>query len=258
MVDMLLNEMSVRYGALAKPAVAGVSLKLAQGSRIGLVGETGSGKTTTALAIAGLLPEYALLEGQVTVGDCELTSANSETLRNYRVNTVGYVPQNAQSALNPVRTVAFSFRERARGRGERKRPEIYAQAHELLRSVGFSDPDRILRAYPHQLSGGMRQRVLIAIALYGSPPIIIADEPTSGLDVSIQAGIIKLISELNRRQSLVIITHDLSVAGLLCDEICVMYRGSVVEIGPTSQILSNPNHDYTRQLVSAAAVSRDE
>ncbi len=254
MVNIVLDEMSVSYGATAKASVAGVSLTLAQGSRIGLVGETGSGKSTTALAIAGLLPEYAVLRGGVTVGDCDLTTASPEELRKYRVSTVGYVPQNAQSALNPVRRVSFSFRERARGLDERNKSEVLTQARSLLQSVGFADTERILRAYPHQLSGGMRQRVLIAIALFGTPPILVADEPTSGLDVSIQAGIIKLISELDRSQSLVIITHDLGVAGLLCDEICVMYRGKVVEVGPTEQILSSPGHEYTRQLVTAAAM----
>lgn len=255
MVDILFDDVSVYYGDTSNPpAISGVSFDVPQGSRIGLVGETGSGKTTTALAIAGLLPLGASMTGSALVGDLDLVSADAERLRKYRVDVVGYVPQNAQSALNPVRNVAFSFRERARGQGGMSRAELLAHSRELLSSVEFPDPDRILRSYPHQLSGGMRQRVLIALALFGEPSIVVADEPTSGLDVSIQAGIIRLISGLSAAQSLVLITHDLTVAGLLCDTICVMYRGSVVEVGDVRQVLLSPQHEYTRKLIAASQV----
>ena len=236
-------------------AVDGVSLEVPAGEAIGLVGESGSGKSMTLRAIMGVLPpEARVTAGQVILDGVDLTQLGNAELNKIRGPKIAMIFQEPMSALNPVMRVGAQIAEGPLvhlGVGRRKAAE---RALELMRRVGIPDPERRFRAYPHEFSGGMRQRVMIAIALACEPEIILCDEPTTALDVTIQDQILRLLAGLCRETgvSLVFVTHDLPVVAQICQQVAVMYGGRLVETGPVREVLSDPRHPYTLGLVRSA------
>ncbi|MCM2378698.1 dipeptide ABC transporter ATP-binding protein [Pseudomonas marginalis] len=255
LVDVRQLSVTYRSGGQVNQAVRTLSFAIAQGETVAIVGESGSGKSTLANAILSLLPDTAQISaGQLWVDGNDLTHASERQKRTLRGRTVGLVPQDPMVSLNPTLRVGQQIAEALILAKGKRYPAVDADIVELLQQVGIDKPVLRARQYPHELSGGMRQRVLIAIALAGNPRLIIADEPTSALDVTVQRKILdhlqRLVSE--RGISLLIITHDLGVAADRADRILVMQQGQVVEQGPPRQILNAPQHDYTRALIAAA------
>ncbi|WP_345710302.1 ABC transporter ATP-binding protein, partial [Kineococcus glutinatus] len=244
----------VRKGAPDVTAVDGVSFDVAAGEVLGLVGESGCGKSVTSLAVMGLLPRRsARVEGQVLFDGRDLLTLGERERRDLRGRDLGMVFQDPMTSLNPVVTVGTQVTEvlrRHEGLGRRAARE---QAAELLRRVGIPDPVRRLGEYPHQLSGGMRQRALIAIALACRPRLLIADEPTTALDVTIQAQVLDLLQQLVRESgtAMVLITHDLGVVAGLCDRVDVLYAGRVVESAARRDLFAAPRHRYTTGLLAS-------
>ena len=237
-------------------AVDGVSFDLEAGEVLGIVGESGSGKSVTSLSILGLVPQPP---GRIQPGSSirfkgeELVGASEARLRRIRGNDIAMIFQEPMTSLNPVYTVGDQIAESLRHhRGMGKR-EARARAVELLRLVGIADPAERAADYPHQLSGGMRQRVMIAIALACEPDVLIADEPTTALDVTIQAQILELLTELRERlgMAMILITHDLGVVAEVCDRVVVMYAGRIVEEASVERIFESPRHPYTEGLLQA-------
>jgi peptide/nickel transport system ATP-binding protein len=235
-------------------AVDGVSFTVAHGETVTIIGESGSGKSTTAMAVLRLLPPgLAVVSGRALVQGADLVADEAAAGR-ARGRSVSLIPQDPMTALSPVHTVGHQLRGTVRlRRPELDRDGVHARAVELLEQVRIPDPEKQLKAYPHQLSGGMMQRVLIATALAGDPALLVADEPTSALDVTVQAGVLDLLMELQERTGVAIlmITHDLGVARLVSDRIHVMRDGRFVESGEVEQIVDAPRTDYTRALLAA-------
>ncbi len=234
-------------------AVNSVSFQLKPGELLGVVGESGSGKSVTMMSLIGLLPSppAEVRRGQVLFGDMDLLKANDETLRAIRGARIGFVFQDPMTSLNPVFTVGFQLMEPLLKHMGLNRRQARKRAQELLELVGIPDAARRLKDYPHQFSGGMRQRVMIAIALACDPQVLIADEPTTALDVTIQAQILELIKELRQKLGMAIvwITHDLGVIAGIADRVIVMYGGQIVEHAPVRELFGNPQHPYTRALL---------
>ncbi|WEO78508.1 ABC transporter ATP-binding protein [Cryobacterium sp. SO2] len=237
------------------PAVRGVDLTLYAGQTLAIVGESGSGKTTTAQAIIDLLPGAGKVTGgQVLFEGRDLTKLNAKEIQAVRGNLIGYVPQDPMSNLNPVWNIGFQVEEAIKANGLAQGKEARARTIQVLQEAGLSDAADRLKQYPHQFSGGMRQRVLIGIGLSARPKLLIADEPTSALDVTVQRQILDHLGTLTRDYgtSVLFITHDLGLAAERAEQLVVMYKGRVVESGPSQEILANPQHPYTQRLVSAA------
>ena len=235
-------------------AVDHVSFQLAAGETLGLVGESGSGKSVTAFSILRLVqPPGRIVGGRVLFEGRDLLSLPESEMRQVRGARISLIFQEPMTALNPVMRVGDQIAEALTVHGLADAREARARAVELLDAVKIADPARRVRDYPHQLSGGMRQRVMIAIALACRPPLIIADEPTTALDVTIQAQVLELLRELKERfhLALLLITHDFGVIAEMADRVAVMYKGRIVETGPVRQILRQPAHDYTRALLAA-------
>jgi peptide/nickel transport system ATP-binding protein len=232
-------------------AVQGVTMSLDAGGRLGLVGESGCGKTTTALALMGLLPSNASASGRVLLDGEDLLAGGEETMLPHRWVDVAIVFQGAMNALNPVQTVGSQIVEALELHGQGRRGVARAQTGELLEAVGI--PASRGERYPHELSGGMRQRAAIAMALSCKPRVLIADEPTTALDVMVQAQILELLDALCRDfgLALLLVTHDLPVVAQLCDRAAVMYAGEIVESGPVDGLYHDPRHPYTRLLFAA-------
>ncbi|SHN29392.1 dipeptide ABC transporter ATP-binding protein [Actinacidiphila paucisporea] len=252
-VDDLAVDYRLRRGRLA--AVRGVSLSVAAGETVAVVGESGSGKSTTAHAVLGLLPEAARIGGgRITFDGRELTGLGERRRRALRGRDIALVPQDPGTALNPVWRVGRQVAEALTVHGLADRRSAPAAALRLLADAGVPDPERRAHQYPHELSGGLRQRVLIAIAIAARPRLIVADEPTSALDVIVQRQILDHFGELTRASGagVLLITHDLGVAAERADRIVVMAHGEVVEEGPAETVVSAPTHPYTRQLIAAA------
>jgi oligopeptide/dipeptide ABC transporter ATP-binding protein len=232
-------------------AVSGVSLTLAEGERFGLVGESGCGKTTAILALMGLLPPTASVAGEVRIDGQSILAGGEDSVRPHRWKDVAMVFQGAMNALNPVKRVGWQIAEPmayhgiAQGAGARRR------AGELLEMVGI--PAAAAERYPHEFSGGMRQRAAIAMALACQPKVLLADEPTTALDVMVQAQILELLSGLSDELglALILVTHDLPVVAQVCERAAVMYAGEIVESGPTDALYHQPRHPYTRLLFAA-------
>jgi len=235
-------------------AVDRVSFQVAPGETLGLVGESGSGKSVTAFSILRLVqPPGRIASGQVLFEGRDLLTLSESEMRRVRGARISLIFQEPMTALNPVMRVGDQIAEALTVHGLANGADARARAVELLDAVRISDPARRVRDYPHQLSGGMRQRVMIAIALACKPPLIIADEPTTALDVTIQAQVLELLRELKERfhLALLLITHDFGVIAEMADRVAVMYRGRLVETGAVRQILREPAHEYTRSLLAS-------
>ena len=260
-VDTLLRveDLVVAYESRHRrtQVVHGISFSVGAGEVVALVGESGSGKTTTAQAVIGLLAENGHLEGgRILLGGQDLTALNERAMRDLRGRRIGLVPQDPNNSLNPVKTIGDSLSEVLRIHRWGSREAIAQRVLELLERVGIDEPEHRVRQYPHELSGGMKQRVLIAAAIAMEPELIIADEPTSALDVTVQRRVLDLIDDLRRETgaSVLLVTHDLGVAQERADTIVVMRDGRIVEQGPTAEVAAHPRDAYTRTLLAEAAV----
>jgi peptide/nickel transport system ATP-binding protein len=239
-------------------AVDAVSFSIHRGETVTIIGESGSGKSTTAMGILRLLPEdLAVLSGTVLIDGVDVT-ADPKAIDKVRGRTLALIPQDPMTALSPVHSIGNQLSEAIRiaGAASKDPGAVRARAIRLLEQVHIPTPDQQLKKYPHQLSGGMLQRVLIAIALASEPQLLVADEPTSALDVTVQAGILDLLLELQEQRGIgiLMITHDLGVARLISDRIHVMKDGAFVESGEVQQIVDNPATEYTRKLLAAVPV----
>ena len=240
------------------PAVDGVSLSIERGGMLGLVGESGCGKSVTAMSILRLVAAPGRIEsGQILLAadgaPIDLATLPEPQLRRVRGARIGMIFQEPMTSLNPVFTIGDQVAEAVRLHRNASREAARARALEMLRLVRMADPERRLDEYPHQLSGGMRQRVMIAMALACDPDLVIADEPTTALDVTIQAQILELLADLRRRlgTAILLITHDLGVVAETCDEVAVMYAGRIVERAPARELFARPLHPYTIGLLEA-------
>ena len=235
-------------------AVNGISFGVSEGEIVGVVGETGCGKSATARAIIGLLRRPGrVTHGTIEFDGVEVLSLPPRALRGIRGSGLGFVPQNPFGSLNGTLRIERQFRNVFRAHGAASRDEIRSLSIKTLEDVGISDPERILRGYAHELSGGMAQRVAIALALSLDPKLLIADEPTTGLDLTIQRQILDLLHQLVtvRGRSMVLVSHDLGVVAQYCSRVLVMYAGVIVESGPVREVLKTPSHPYTRALLAA-------
>ena len=237
-------------------AVKGISFEIPPGARVGLIGESGSGKSVTALSLMGLLDEGARVSGSLCLDGEELLSLTDKQLAQLRGEKIGMIFQEPMTALDPTMRVGKQVAEvlALHQRGKRgKREEVI----KMLERVGLPDPEQSANAFPHQLSGGQRQRVMMAMALINAPQLLICDEPTTALDVTVQAKVLRLLDkELTRDGSACLfISHDLAVVNQICDYLLVMYQGQIVERGPLRQLLERPKHPYTRGLLATADIA---
>lgn len=235
------------------PIVRGLDLDVSRGEVVGIAGESGSGKSLTAQALLNIVPPGAQVSGSVTFNGRDLLALSERQWQEVRGNDIAMVFQDSASALHPMLPVGKQLTEHMLAHLRISRAEATRRAIELLEQVRLPHPDRALKAYPHQFSGGMRQRIAIASALACDPQVLIADEPTTALDVTVQAGILRLFRQLcaERDLAVIFITHDLGVLASLADRTYVLYSGLVMEHGPTSRILTRPRHPYTRALLEA-------
>ncbi|MCW2678530.1 MAG: oligopeptide/dipeptide transporter, ATPase subunit [Modestobacter sp.] len=253
---LMVRELSTTFRSSGREirAVRSVSFEVHPGRTLVLLGESGSGKSVTARALMRLHGPRAVIQGDVTLGEVDLLGVDDATMRGIRGARVALVPQDPSAALDPLRRVGGQITEVLRLHDVvPDKAAARTRAIELLGQVGIPDPERAFRSYPHELSGGMRQRVVIAMGISCDPEVIIADEPTTALDVTVQAQILDLFAELQRRldTALLMVTHDVGVAADIADEVAVMYAGSIVETGPAREVLERPRHPYTQALLAA-------
>jgi peptide/nickel transport system ATP-binding protein len=252
-VSTLVALRGLKVSFAGQPALRGIDLRVAPGEALGLVGESGCGKSVTWLAALGLLPAQARIEGSVTLGGEELIGAPASVLERVRGRRIAMIFQDPASSLNPVHRVGRQITEALALHRGLTGGAARAEAKRLLDLVGIPDAARRLDAYPHEFSGGQNQRVMIAMALAGQPEMLVADEPTTALDVTIQAQILDLLGSLRRdfNMALVLISHDLGVVAETCDRVAVMYAGRIVEEAPVARLFDHPAHPYTRGLLGA-------
>ena len=251
-IENLEVEFPLRTGTVT--AIRDVSFKLDRGERIGIVGESGAGKSITAFAILNLVSKPGYISGgRIMFEDCCLTEADESTVQNIRGNRISMIFQDPMMTLNPVLSIETQMVETILAHQSMSRAKAKEIAIEKLKAVQIPSPEKRLKQYPHELSGGMRQRIVIAIALLTGPQLIIADEPTTALDVTIQAEILELLLSLCRefRVGLILITHDLGVVSEVTQRTLVMYAGTVIEQGETAKVIRNPRHPYTWGLLRA-------
>lgn len=235
-------------------ALNGVSISLNEGEVLGVVGESGSGKSVTAYSLMGLTAHPGkLISGELNFNGHQVEKMSEKEMRKMRGNEVSIIFQDPMTSLNPVYTIGNQIEEVILLHTDKDKAQAKERARELLELVGINEPDKRLKQYPHELSGGMRQRVMIAIALACEPKLLIADEPTTALDVTIQAQILELMMELKEKlgMAIILITHDLGVVANMCEKIAVMYAGHIVEYGTVDDIFYNPKHEYTKGLLKS-------
>lgn len=252
LVDIKNERLSFFTPAGEVKALNDVSIHLKEGEVLGIVGESGSGKSVTAYSLMGLTAHPGkLLGGNLNFNGHQIENMSEKEIRKIRGNEISIIFQDPMTSLNPVYTIGNQIMEVIRLHTDKTRQQAKARAKELLELVGINEPEKRLKQYPHELSGGMRQRVMIAIALACEPKLLIADEPTTALDVTIQAQILELMMELKDKlhMAIIMITHDLGVVASMCDRIAVMYAGRIVEYGTTDDIFYEPKHQYTKGLI---------
>jgi oligopeptide transport system ATP-binding protein len=235
-------------------ALNGVSFSMEEGEVLGIVGESGSGKSVTAYSVMGLTAYPGkLIDGTINFNGHQIDKMSEKEMRKIRGNEVSIIFQDPMTSLNPVYTIGNQITEVICLHTGKSKKEAHDRAKELLELVGINEPAKRLKQYPHELSGGMRQRVMIAIALACEPKLLIADEPTTALDVTIQAQILELMQELRKKlgMSIIMITHDLGVVASMCERIAVMYAGHIVEYGTADEIFYEPKHEYTKGLIKS-------
>jgi len=258
MNEMLLDIKNLRLSFFTPAgevkALNDVSVKLEKGDVLGIVGESGSGKSVTAYSIMGLTAHPGrIVGGTIEFNGHRIHELSEKEMRKIRGNEVSIIFQDPMTSLNPVYTIGNQITEVILLHTDKNKRQAKERAVELLQLVGINEPEKRLRQYPHQLSGGMRQRVMIAIALACEPKLLIADEPTTALDVTIQAQILELMVELKKKigMSIIMITHDLGIVANMCEKIAVMYGGKIVEYGSVNEIFYNPRHEYTKGLLGS-------
>ena len=252
LVDIKNERLSFFTPAGEVKALNDVSIHLKEGEVLGIVGESGSGKSVTAYSLMGLTAHPGkLIGGTLQFNGHEIEDMSEKEMRKIRGKEISIIFQDPMTSLNPVYTIGNEITEVIRLHTDKDKKQAYARAKELLELVGINEPEKRLKQYPHELSGGMRQRVMIAIALACEPKLLIADEPTTALDVTIQAQILELMMELKDKlgMAIIMITHDLGVVASMCDRIAVMYAGRIVEYGTTDDIFYRPHHMYTKGLI---------
>lgn len=230
-----------------------VNLDIPAGKTVGLIGETGSGKSVLGLSILRLLPRNASIRGEIRYKGQDILEMPGDQLRRLRGNEIALLPQSPSTSLNPVLKIGFQIAEGLHLHREMRWKQAREKVLEMLRLLNLPDPEKRTQEYPHQLSGGMKQRILAAISITGQPSLLIADEPTKGLDAVLRAQVVGVLRQLTRETSaaMLLITHDLKVAAGLCDEVAVMYAGEIVEHGPVEQVLTDPVHPYTQGLLAS-------
>ena len=251
-----IRDLSVVFTDEEEPftAVDGFSLQMEQGEIVGIVGESGSGKSMTAHALMGLIQSrYAHITGKAEFGGVDLLSLPAKELRNYQGKELSIIFQEPMTSLNPTMRIGTQVEESLYIHEKLSRAERRARALNAMALAGLSDPEAVYRQYPHQLSGGMRQRVMIAAALVLRPRLLIADEPTTALDVTIQAQILQTLKDINRKEgtAILFISHDLGVIRALCSRVVVMRQGKIMESGPVDEVFCHPREDYTKLLISS-------
>ena len=258
-INNLKTHFFTRQGVVK--SVDGINLSLEKGEILGIVGESGAGKSITGFSILGLIDKPGrIVEGEVLLDGVDLTKLSQKELEKIRGNDVAMIFQDPQTSLNPVITIGEQLMEAVLYHNKVGRVEAYKACVDILNLVGLPAAEKRMGSYPHQLSGGMKQRVVIAMALLNNPKLLIADEPTTALDVTIQAQILYLMKKLSRDfdSSLILITHDIAVVSQLCDKIAVMYAGRIVEYGKKEDIIFNPKHPYTKGLIECLPKLDDE
>ena len=252
-VKKLVTQFSGKNGTVT--AVDGVSFHVKRGETLGIVGESGCGKSVTSMSILRLIPKQTgkIASGEILFEGRDLAKLSEKEMRQIRGNEIAMIFQEPMTSLNPVYTIGNQIVEVIRLHTDKNKADAWARAKELLELVGINEPEKRLKQYPHELSGGMRQRVMIAIALACEPKLLIADEPTTALDVTIQAQILELMQDLRKKlgMSIIMITHDLGVVASMCEKIAVMYAGHIVEYGTTDEIFYQPGHEYTKGLINS-------
>ena len=244
------RQLSIRYGH--ETVVDNLTFAIGAGEAVGLVGESGSGKTQSALAILGLLPNNAQTSGSILFGDRELLGASETDLDQIRARRIAMVFQAPAQALNPYVRIGEQIRRIVIHHGIADGDTANQRVLDMLATVGLPDPERQSQSFPHQLSGGMRQRAMIASALITEPELLIADEPTTALDVTVQAQILELLNDIRKDTALLLITHDLGVVARACDRMLIMHQGSLIEFGATKDVFANPEQNHTQTLINAA------
>lgn len=252
LVDVKNERLSFFTPAGEVKALNDVSIHLKEGEVLGIVGESGSGKSVTAYSLMGLTAHPGkLLGGELNFNGHQIETMSEKEIRKIRGNEISIIFQDPMTSLNPVYTIGNQITEVVRLHTDKTKQQAKERARELLELVGINEPEKRLKQYPHELSGGMRQRVMIAIALACEPKLLIADEPTTALDVTIQAQILELMMELKDKlgMAIIMITHDLGVVASMCERIAVMYAGRIIEYGTADDIFYHPKHEYTKGLI---------
>ncbi len=251
-----VSDLTVRFGRSGTLAVDGISFTVDSEERLGIIGQSGSGKSVTALAIMGLLPEHAQVTGSIRFNGRELVGLPERDYRRLRGDEISMIFQEPMTALDPTMRVGRQLGEVVALHHEEHRGSIRGEVLDWLGKVGIAEPERIADSYPHELSGGQRQRALIAMALANHPELVLCDEPTTALDVLVQRQILNLLADQLRDRATVFVSHDLAVVREVCPRVAVMLDGRIVEEGDIEQIIADPRHPYTQGLIASARIDR--
>lgn len=251
-----VSDLTVRFGRSGTLAVDGISFTVDSEERLGIIGQSGSGKSVTALAIMGLLPEHAQVTGSIRFNGRELVGLPERDYRRLRGDEISMIFQEPMTALDPTMRVGRQLGEVVALHHEEHRGSIRGEVLDWLGKVGIAEPERIADSYPHELSGGQRQRALIAMALANHPELVLCDEPTTALDVLVQRQILHLLADQLRDRATVFVSHDLAVVREVCPRVAVMLDGRIVEEGDIEQIIADPRHPYTQGLIASARIDR--